>query len=80
MFLCSVIAVRKKAPQLTVVPVQTTNIPPKEVVLYTKQTQTTATGHELRDGKFRLFIWLEKFLLLVIPLNYYHPSWILIIY
>lgn len=46
----NVIAVRKKAPQLTVVPVQTTNIPPKEVVLYTKQTQTTATGHELRDA------------------------------
>ncbi|KAL1509398.1 hypothetical protein ABEB36_004144 [Hypothenemus hampei] len=46
----NVVAVRKKAPQLSVVPVQTTNIPPKEVVLYTKQTQTTATGHELRDG------------------------------
>ncbi|XP_030753666.1 cytoplasmic dynein 1 intermediate chain isoform X3 [Sitophilus oryzae] len=46
----NVIAVRKKAPQLTVVPVQSTNIPPKEVVVYTKQTQTTATGHELRDG------------------------------
>lgn len=51
-FFSSVIAVRKKAPQLTVVPVQTTNIPPKEIVVYTKQTQTTATGHELRDGKF----------------------------
>lgn len=46
----NVIAVRKKAPQLTVVPVQSTNIPPKEVVVYTKQTQTTATGHELRDA------------------------------
>ncbi|XP_050304113.1 cytoplasmic dynein 1 intermediate chain isoform X4 [Anthonomus grandis grandis] len=47
----NVIAVKKKAPQLTVVPVQTTSIPPKEVVVYTKQTQTTATGHELvRDG------------------------------
>ncbi|CAG9773101.1 unnamed protein product [Ceutorhynchus assimilis] len=46
----NVIAVRKKVPQLTVVPVQTTSIPPKEVVVYTKQTQTTATGHELRDG------------------------------
>ncbi|XP_076258728.1 cytoplasmic dynein 1 intermediate chain short wing isoform X7 [Rhynchophorus ferrugineus] len=46
----NVTAVRKKAPQLSVVPVQTTSIPPKEVVVYTKQTQTTATGHELRDG------------------------------
>uniref|UniRef100_A0AAR5Q3C0 Cytoplasmic dynein 1 intermediate chain n=1 Tax=Dendroctonus ponderosae TaxID=77166 RepID=A0AAR5Q3C0_DENPD len=46
----NVIAVRKKVPQLTVVPVQTTSIPPKEVVTYTKQTQTTATGHELRDA------------------------------
>lgn len=45
-------AVRKKAPQLSVVPVQTTNIPPKEVVVYTKQTQTTTTGHDVRDGKF----------------------------
>lgn len=47
----SVIAVRKKVPQLSVVPVQTTNIPPKEVVVYTKQTQTTTTGHDVRDGK-----------------------------
>lgn len=46
------IAVRKKVPQLTVVPVQTTNIPPKEVVTYTKQTQTTNSGHDVRDGKF----------------------------
>ncbi|XP_066153186.1 cytoplasmic dynein 1 intermediate chain isoform X15 [Euwallacea fornicatus] len=47
----NVIAAKKKTPHLTVVPVQTTSIPPKEVVLYTKQTQTTATGHELRDGE-----------------------------
>ncbi|XP_074034795.1 cytoplasmic dynein 1 intermediate chain short wing isoform X7 [Leptinotarsa decemlineata] len=46
----NVIAVRKKIPQLSVVPVQTTNIPPKEVVVYTKQTQTTTTGHDVRDG------------------------------
>ncbi|XP_044761816.1 cytoplasmic dynein 1 intermediate chain isoform X20 [Coccinella septempunctata] len=41
---------KKKPVQLTVVPVQTTNIPPKEVVSYTKQTQTTASSHE-RDGE-----------------------------
>ncbi|XP_074034802.1 cytoplasmic dynein 1 intermediate chain short wing isoform X14 [Leptinotarsa decemlineata] len=46
----NVIAVRKKIPQLSVVPVQTTNIPPKEVVVYTKQTQTTTTGHDVRDA------------------------------
>ncbi|CAH1154776.1 unnamed protein product [Phaedon cochleariae] len=46
----NVIAVKKKVPQLTVVPVQSTNIPPKEVVLYTKQTQTTTTGHDVRDA------------------------------
>ncbi|XP_050506874.1 cytoplasmic dynein 1 intermediate chain isoform X6 [Diabrotica virgifera virgifera] len=46
----NVTAVKKKLPQLTVVPVQTTNIPPKEVVVYTKQTQTTTTGHDVRDG------------------------------
>ncbi|XP_045470746.1 cytoplasmic dynein 1 intermediate chain isoform X5 [Harmonia axyridis] len=40
---------KKKPVQLTVVPVQTTNIPPKEIVSYTKQTQTTASSHE-RDG------------------------------
>ncbi|XP_057651442.1 cytoplasmic dynein 1 intermediate chain isoform X15 [Diorhabda carinulata] len=40
---------KKKIPQLTVVPVQTTNIPPKEIVVYTKQTQTTTTGHDVRD-------------------------------
>ncbi|XP_044261705.1 cytoplasmic dynein 1 intermediate chain isoform X16 [Tribolium madens] len=37
---------KKRAPNLSVVQVQSTNIPPKETVLYTKQTQTTATGHE----------------------------------
>ncbi|XP_022189072.2 LOW QUALITY PROTEIN: cytoplasmic dynein 1 intermediate chain [Nilaparvata lugens] len=40
---------RKKAPQLSVVSVQTTSIPPKETVVYTKQTQTAHAPHE-RDG------------------------------
>ncbi|KAK9871147.1 hypothetical protein WA026_011429 [Henosepilachna vigintioctopunctata] len=40
---------KKRSPQLTVVPVQTTNIPPKEIVSYTKQTQTTTSSHE-RDA------------------------------
>lgn len=42
----------KKAPTLSVVQVQVTNIQPKENVTYTKQTQTTSSGthHELRDA------------------------------
>ncbi|XP_072939707.1 cytoplasmic dynein 1 intermediate chain isoform X13 [Epargyreus clarus] len=41
----------KKVPQLQVVSVQSTDIPPKENVTYAKQTQTTASGvTELRDA------------------------------
>ncbi|XP_026489142.1 cytoplasmic dynein 1 intermediate chain isoform X18 [Vanessa tameamea] len=41
----------KKPPQLQVVSVQSTDIPPKEIVTYAKQTQTTASGvTELRDA------------------------------
>ncbi|RVE47417.1 hypothetical protein evm_007927 [Chilo suppressalis] len=41
----------KKPPQLQVVSVQSTDIPPKENVTYAKQTQTTTSGvTELRDG------------------------------
>jgi dynein intermediate chain len=47
-------ATKKRTPTLSVVAVQSTNIPPKETVLYTKQTQTTTTGHE-RDGKSTCF-------------------------
>ncbi|CAG5052568.1 unnamed protein product [Parnassius apollo] len=42
---------QKKPVQLQVVSVQSTDIPPKENVTYTKQTQTTASGvTELRDA------------------------------
>lgn len=41
---------RKKVPQLSVVSVQSTSIPPKEMVTYTKQTQTAHTTHE-RDAQ-----------------------------
>ncbi|XP_065156903.1 cytoplasmic dynein 1 intermediate chain isoform X6 [Atheta coriaria] len=41
---------KKKAPLLSVVSVQNVNIPPAEVVHYTKQTQTTASGHERDAG------------------------------
>uniref|UniRef100_A0A1Y1KNA7 Cytoplasmic dynein 1 intermediate chain n=1 Tax=Photinus pyralis TaxID=7054 RepID=A0A1Y1KNA7_PHOPY len=40
---------KRKTPQLSVVAVQSTSIPPKETVSYTKQTQTTTSGHE-RDA------------------------------
>ncbi|XP_071055684.1 cytoplasmic dynein 1 intermediate chain isoform X5 [Onthophagus taurus] len=40
---------KKRMPTLTLVPGQPTNIPPKEVVVYTKQTQTNVSGPE-RDG------------------------------
>lgn len=38
-----------------------TNIPGKEVIVYTKQTQTTATGQE-RDGKFNYYFLLIQIL------------------
>lgn len=41
---------RKKPVNLSVVSVQATNIPPKEVVTYTKQTQTNSTGGHERDA------------------------------
>uniref|UniRef100_A0A1B6CBH8 Cytoplasmic dynein intermediate chain n=1 Tax=Clastoptera arizonana TaxID=38151 RepID=A0A1B6CBH8_9HEMI len=41
---------RKKRPQLQVVSVQSTSIPPKEIVVYTKQTQTAHTSNE-RDAQ-----------------------------
>ncbi|XP_046685521.1 cytoplasmic dynein 1 intermediate chain-like isoform X2 [Homalodisca vitripennis] len=41
----------RKKPQLSVVSVQSTSIPPREMVTYTKQTQTTAATNE-RDGYF----------------------------
>ncbi|EDW82048.2 uncharacterized protein Dwil_GK25594, isoform C [Drosophila willistoni] len=41
----------KKQPlNLSVYNVQATNIPPKETLVYTKQTQTTSTGGHERDG------------------------------
>ncbi|XP_052861742.1 cytoplasmic dynein 1 intermediate chain-like isoform X6 [Anopheles cruzii] len=41
---------KKKAVNLSLVSVQATNIPPKETVVYTKQTQTNSTGGHERDG------------------------------
>lgn len=41
---------KKKQPQLSIMNVQTTCIPPKETVMYSKQTQTTQTSNE-RDAQ-----------------------------
>ncbi|XP_043241865.1 cytoplasmic dynein 1 intermediate chain 1-like [Amphibalanus amphitrite] len=51
-------AARKKPPDLTVVQVHSTSIPPKESVTYCKQTQTTASGPEqtARPGGFDYYV------------------------
>jgi dynein intermediate chain len=41
---------KNKSVKLSVVSVQATNIPPKETVTYTKQTQTTTSGGHERDA------------------------------
>ena len=52
---------RKKAVSLSVTTVQATNIPPKETVLYTKQTQTSSTGGVERDGRFRSLFFTKTY-------------------
>lgn len=42
---------KRRGCQLSVVSVQSTNIPPREMVTYSKQTQTASSGHE-RDGEY----------------------------
>jgi hypothetical protein len=42
---------KRRGSQLSVVSVQSTNIPPREMVTYAKQTQTVSSGHE-RDGEY----------------------------
>lgn len=44
------VAGRKKPLNLSVVAVQATNIPPKETLVYTKQTQTNSSGGHERDA------------------------------
>lgn len=50
---------RKKPINLSLVSVQATNIPPKETVVYSKQTQTTSTGGHERDDEYNLNPGLE---------------------
>lgn len=51
-FNCSSKASKRSTTSLSVVSVQATDIPPKETVTYTKQTQTASTGGVERDGGY----------------------------
>ncbi|XP_066582152.1 cytoplasmic dynein 1 intermediate chain isoform X15 [Prorops nasuta] len=50
---------RRKPRELTVVSVGHTNIPPKEAVVYSKQTQTLQTTHASHDDEYNLNPGLE---------------------
>ncbi|XP_066582147.1 cytoplasmic dynein 1 intermediate chain isoform X10 [Prorops nasuta] len=51
---------RRKPRELTVVSVGHTNIPPKEAVVYSKQTQTLQTTHASHDGYFETDWWRPR--------------------
>ncbi|XP_043667699.1 cytoplasmic dynein 1 intermediate chain isoform X25 [Vespula pensylvanica] len=50
---------RRKPRELTIVSVANTNIPPKEPVVYSKQTQTVQTTHTSHDDEYNLNPGLE---------------------
>lgn len=54
---------KKSATSLSVVSVQATDIPPRETVVYTKQTQTSNTGGVERDGESSLLRLLQLFII-----------------
>lgn len=47
----------KKPLNLSVYNVQATNIPPKETLTYSKQTQTNSTGGHERDGMYFIYLF-----------------------
>ncbi|XP_043272903.1 cytoplasmic dynein 1 intermediate chain isoform X26 [Venturia canescens] len=51
---------KKSNRELTVVSVAHTNIPPKEPVVYSKQTQTAQTAHATHDGYFETDWWRPR--------------------
>ncbi|XP_053988560.1 cytoplasmic dynein 1 intermediate chain-like isoform X14 [Hylaeus anthracinus] len=51
---------RRKNRELTIVSVAHTNIPPKEPVVYNKQTQTIQTTLTSHDGYFEIDWWLPR--------------------
>ena len=53
---------KSKPMNLSVYSVQATNIPPKETLVYTKQTQTTSTGGHERDGAYLFWFSILKYL------------------
>ncbi|XP_033224824.1 cytoplasmic dynein 1 intermediate chain isoform X8 [Belonocnema kinseyi] len=53
-------AIRRKNRELTVVSVAHTNIPPKEPVVYSKQTQTAQVAHASHDGYFETDWWRPR--------------------
>lgn len=70
-FLAQSSASRKKNRELTIVSVAHTNIPPKEPVVYSKQTQTIQTTHTSHDGEsifplYYLFIAHKCYISLII--------------
>lgn len=67
------ISARKKNRELTIVSVAHTNIPPKEPVVYTKQTQTIQTSHTSHDGEslYSIFKLLHFVLFLSVNLKLY---------
>ncbi|XP_037890546.1 cytoplasmic dynein 1 intermediate chain isoform X15 [Glossina fuscipes] len=52
-------SIGKKSLNLSVYNVQSTNIPPKEILTYSKQTQTNSTGGHERDDEYNLNPGLE---------------------
>ena len=60
----------KKPINLSVYSVQSTNIPPKETLTYSKQTQTNSSGGHERDGTyFCIFFYILKLFLTKISSN-----------
>ncbi|XP_076663396.1 cytoplasmic dynein 1 intermediate chain short wing isoform X17 [Andrena cerasifolii] len=51
---------RRRNRELTIVSVAHTNIPPKEPVVYNKQTQTIQTTHTSHDGYFEIDWWRPR--------------------
>lgn len=51
---------RRRNRELTIVSVAHTNIPPKEPVVYSKQTQTIQTTHTSHDGYFETDWWRPR--------------------
>lgn len=47
---------KRRGSQLSVVSVQSTNIPPREMVTYAKQTQTVSSGHERDAHAFDYYV------------------------